>query len=369
MTKTLFSRLLQKDVTLDGEALAFYDLFEGKDSHRYRQYLDASHYITLADLGYTVADHLKLFTESGGRRAQANKIAANKVPPVVASYGYRFLRDDGSSVQPGTWFSEAMASLDAEKITCIDDLVRAGWSEEHAFIIAAFPDREARLQEAVDTGMQYYDLFLGTSYDLEMIRRLIDVPGVYFLYLKDILDKGFTEAEIKGFGFNATHRYTVNELRSVKIKPSFFKNITSAFPLHEWKPTVDEVEALFSAGVKNGKQYKDFARTLGLKVQDKKTVDAVATAANILSREDALKLFQKTGPIPMSEIEAISRILEDDYTIDEYLTVLDSLDEETETQFRVGVSMATTARNALNKGLTPQEISEKSKKGTPLAQM
>lgn len=369
MTKTVFSHLLKKDVILDGEALAFSELFDGKKSYYYRQSTDVSHYVTLADLGYTVADHMSLFSESGGRRAKVYHVARNNIPPVAAAYGYHFLRDDGSSVQPGTWFSEAMAKLDETTIPRIDSLLRAGWSEEHAIIIAVFPDREARLQEAVDNSMHYYDLFLGTSYDLAMIRRLLDVPGVYFLYLKDILDKGFTEAEVKGFGFNATLSYTVEELRGAKIKPSFVKNLLSPFGLREWKPSIEEIEALFAAGLKNGKQYKTIAKLIGVKPDEKKSLDKVTIAAKILSVDDATKILNQVGPISLAEVGQLSLILADGHTVDKYLEIVAAVDAAVEDDFMLGASIATTAREALQKGLTVDEIRDLSRQGVPLAEM
>ena len=368
MSKTIFSHLLQKDVVLDGDALVFYEEFTGKNSHRYRQSTDASHYVTLVNLGYSLPRDRQLFLDSG-RRVKAYTVAVNNIRPEVANYAYFFLRDNGNNVKTGTWLSEALAALDSKNLSKVDGLERAGWDTEHAIIIAAFPDREDRLREALDNGMEYYETFFDTPYDLAMIRRLIDVPGAYFLTLKNILGKGFTEAEIKGFGYNATEYFTVAELRSVTIKPSFFKNIVSALPLREWKPSVAEVEALFTAGIKNGKQYKGYAKILGLPISEAETLEAVVTASNILPAADALEVYKKTGTLSLAEVEQISLILEDGYSIQEYLSLIDALDAKTEDNFRRGFSLAASARKAFAKGLSPQDVAVQSRAGRSFANM
>jgi hypothetical protein len=368
MAKNVFSHKLQKDVLLDGEALDFYEAFTGKHSHYYRQGLDAADYLTLVNLGYTLANDRELFSEHG-RRVMSYHLTRNSIRPEVAYFASRFLEDRGNSVQEGTWFAEALAALDATKFDVFEDLMRAGWSNQHAIIIAAFPQREARLKEAIDNDMEYYDVFFGTTYDLAMCRRLLETPGAYFLTLKKILDKGFTEAEIKGFGYNATEFYDVADLRAVTIKPSFFKNIVSAFPLRDWKPSVAEVEGLFAVGIKNSKQYKAFAKMLGMKVAEPKTMEAVRVAAKMLPFDEASKVYAKTGTLSLPEIGQIGLLLADGHTVDQYLALVDAVDSETESDFSLGVSMATSARSVLAKGLTAVEIKDLSQQGISLAEM
>lgn len=237
------------------------------------------------------------------------------------------------------------------------------------------------MTEIRDNDLQFQPEAIDSSYDVEMLARLHQLPGP-----KDIpriikyLDEGFTEIELKKFGFLVPYVYTPEQIRSTQARPMDVKNVLNVFLPHImhnsrnpkkklFVPTFTQIEALIASGVKNAKRYKDMAEMRERKITASVLADEIPVILNSVSFEVAKEIYERSGALWVEEIVAIGGILDAGYSLEDYFDILDAVDPETERGMRLEISPAYNALSLLERGLSTEEISKSSHEGTPLFRM
>lgn len=369
MGKNIFSDRLQKDVILDGTDLWFY---ERLTRTHYRQPKDPADYLGLEALGYTEKDFY-LFT--GGFPPQIPYLTKYNVKPEMARFAYEYLADNGNRVKENSWLADALGKADIDRA---HDLAQQGWERNYAIIIAAFPARETRLKEIIAHGLQYFSSYVESSHDVGMLARLDKRPGAYGPEVIRFLDAGFTEKELMDFGFVVPRHFSPADIRKTNARPSIIKNIFGVFSDAVYNqrfdptvfiPTMEQLEKLVVAGVKNGKQYRTFAKKRNKKISDPTLLDEIVLILSIYSMDDALALLDSTETLSMPEIVAVSKFLESGRSLKEYFQVVAALDPEAEEGGRLAITPAYNALAVLKKGMTVADIAKASSEGIPLHEM
>lgn len=332
---TKYSSSLGERITLTGEAEILYN-YISKD-HWDDNTSDPAYYPKLVELGYGYNTR-HLFTRL--YRIDVKDIVELGIKPQIADYATYTIYLNGSSRD--TWLAQALPHTNIQKAI---ELERLGWEAHFAIIISAFPERETRLKECLDHGIDGYQEYIASGYNVAMLARLDSKQGNYPAGIIAALNAGYTETELSEYGPLAVSHFSPAEIRTSISKRSTFKAVFSAFkePVYlvslsrnrgekitNFVPNVMQMDNLVSAGVKNGKQYKELGQMLNLKTSDPALATLIPNILNIVDYKTLQTIHETLGEIVIQELPIIKEILESGHALQEYFDVLASVKAEEE---------------------------------------
>jgi hypothetical protein len=371
---SIYSPALNADVILDNNEMEIFRVFS-KDYPR-KHSDDPKDYVGLSSLGYLFSGFNVVILNTD-HPPQIEQITQLKVKPDIADHARRLLNNN-PHVFRSTLFNQAISQVSLEDVKAIE---KRGFKTHMAIIIAAFPQEEARLSEIRDHDLDFDKEVMECSHDVGTLARLNRLAGPKDMTrIIKYLDQGFTEAELKKFGFLVPYVYTPEQLRSTQARPMDIKNVLNVFlpnimgnsrnsKKQLFVPTFSQLEAIINSGVKSAKQYKEMADMRERKITSSALADEIPVILNAVSFSDAKEIHERSGAIWVEEIVAIGGILDAGHSLDDYFDILEAVDPETERGMRLEISPAYNALNLLERGMSLEEISRASHEGTALFRM
>lgn len=371
---SIYSPGLQADVILDTNEMSIFSFFT-KQSYK-TQSVDPKDYVGLSALGYMFQGKGQDILNSG-HAPQIEQVTKLRVKPDLAEHARGILHNRNQA-----FLSKLLiAAIPQVSLDAVKEIEKRNFATHLAIIIAAFPQKEARMAELWSADLQFVPEAVDSNYDAATLSRLYKALGTNDMarVIRN-LDAGFTEQELMKFGFLVPYLYTPEQIRATTARPIDVKNILNVFlpnimynsrspqkPL--FTPTFNQVESIIASGVKTAKRYKDMAVMRGRKVTDRILADEIPVILNAVSFDDAKEIHERSGPIWVEEIVAIAGILEAGHTLDDYFEIVEAIDPETERGMRLEISPSYNILGLLERGLSVKEVSQMSHEGIPLFQM
>lgn len=376
-TEVVLSESTKEYVVLEGDALKFYRYFTEINIYD-GQPKDPIYYDKLIKLGYTYSQHQTIFHHQGYPPFVKHIVDYN-VPPAMAVYAKDYLRSTGMLYSyPSSWFGSA---LSIARVDDCQDLEAKGWDTIFAIIGAAFPHRQERLQQIIDYDLQL-DGYTFNEYDVPMISRIVKLPGASSQNIINFLDRGYTESELRAYGFMLTKWFSPQEIRNSTSSPKIMRRVFATFrdnvknsspsnpnPSKYFVPSMMQLEDIIASGIETEKDYKEMAKMFGLSTYDRDVADIIPMALKSLTYDDCLNLFLHTGSLHIEEVSAIGHMVASGRTVEDYLEIHASVDPKTELKKMLSLSPAVNALRLLEKGMTPADIAQASSAGVPVSEM